>query len=65
MISKGGTATIVNCVCIGMILSVSRYTEKLGQKTDVDPKTKDDKTSNEIGSVGPTSEALNNDSEFS
>jgi hypothetical protein len=48
-----------------MILAVSRYTEKLGQETGVDPETKDDKTTNEISSVGPTSEALNNDSEFS
>ncbi|KAA6350606.1 Lipid II flippase FtsW [termite gut metagenome] len=65
MISKGGTATIVNCVCIGMILAVSRYTEKLGKKPNVELRTKDDKIINEIGSVGPTSEALNNDSEFS
>jgi len=29
LISKGGTSTIINCVYIGMILSVSRYTAKL------------------------------------
>lgn len=28
LISKGGTSTLINCVYIGMILSVSRYTEK-------------------------------------
>ena len=29
LISKGGTSTIINCIYIGMILSVSRYTAKL------------------------------------
>lgn len=29
LISKGGTSTIVNCVYIGMILSVSRYVNKM------------------------------------
>jgi len=29
LISKGGTSTLINCVYIGMILSVSRYTAKL------------------------------------
>lgn len=28
LISKGGTSTLINCIYIGMILSVSRYTEK-------------------------------------
>jgi len=29
LISKGGTSTLINCVYVGMILSVSRYTAKL------------------------------------
>jgi len=29
LISKGGTSTIINCIYIGMILSVSRYTQSL------------------------------------
>ncbi len=29
LISKGGSSTLINCVYIGMILSVSRYTAKL------------------------------------
>ena len=32
LISKGGTSTLVNCVYIGMILSVSRYTILLAEK---------------------------------
>lgn len=33
LISKGGTSTLINCVYIGMILSVSRYTEKQEELT--------------------------------
>ena len=29
LISRGGTSTIINCAYIGMILSVSYYTEKM------------------------------------
>ena len=29
LISKGGTSTLVNCVYIGMILSISRYVNDL------------------------------------
>lgn len=32
LISKGGTATFINCAFIGMILSVSRYTAALEEK---------------------------------
>ena len=32
LISKGGTSMLINCAYIGMILSVSNYTEKLRQK---------------------------------
>lgn len=33
LISKGGTSTIINCIYIGVILSVSRSAKKVGQKT--------------------------------
>ncbi|KAA6332047.1 Lipid II flippase FtsW [termite gut metagenome] len=62
LISKGGTATIVNCVCIGIILAISRYTEKL--EIDTELETDDETAINEIGPVAPTSKALNNDSEL-
>ncbi len=32
LISRGGTSTIINCVYIGIILSVSRYTAKLDER---------------------------------
>lgn len=32
LVSKGGTSTLINCIYIGMILSVSRYTEKLEEE---------------------------------
>lgn len=34
LISKGGTSTLINCVYIGMILSVSRYTLETQQKEE-------------------------------
>jgi cell division protein FtsW len=61
LISRGGTATIMNCIGIGMILSVSRYTERLG-KDDTFPETEENV--DEIGPIAPTSESLNNDSEL-
>ncbi len=33
LISRGGTSTIINCAYIGMILSVSYYTEKMNRNT--------------------------------
>jgi cell division protein FtsW len=35
LISKGGTSTIINCVYIGAILSVSRSAKKRGEKMAV------------------------------
>lgn len=32
LISRGGTSTLINCIYIGMILSVSRYTAKLDEE---------------------------------
>ncbi|MBQ2969998.1 MAG: FtsW/RodA/SpoVE family cell cycle protein [Bacteroidaceae bacterium] len=36
LISRGGTSTIINCGYIGMILSVSYYTEKMNRNTQTD-----------------------------
>ena len=35
LISKGGTSTIINCIYIGAILSVSRSAKKRGEKIAV------------------------------
>ncbi len=35
LISKGGTSTVINCVYIGVILSISRSAKKRGQSTAV------------------------------
>ena len=37
LISRGGTSTLVNCICVGMILSVSRTAKKVD---DTDSKVK-------------------------
>lgn len=34
LISKGGTSTLVNCVYIGMILSISRYVNDLKRRQE-------------------------------
>ena len=31
LISRGGTSTLINCVYIGMILSVSRYAKQVSE----------------------------------
>nr|WP_320036850.1 FtsW/RodA/SpoVE family cell cycle protein [uncultured Bacteroides sp.] len=42
LISKGGTSTLINCVYVGMILSVSRYTAKLEENSSsIDTKVED------------------------
>ncbi len=42
LISKGGTSTLINCVYVGMILSVSRYTAKLeDNSSSIDTKVED------------------------
>lgn len=57
LISKGGTSTWVNCMYIGIILSVSRYTQDLEQKkTPIEDTT--------VVAAEPTSEYMNNDAEF-
>lgn len=35
LISRGGTSTVINCAYIGMILSVSYYTDKLEREAEV------------------------------
>lgn len=42
LISRGGTSTIINCGYIGMILSVSYYTEKMARCVDPMEQTEED-----------------------
>ncbi len=52
LISKGGTSTLINCVYIGIILSVSRYTAQLEEAP----------IQNQLQiAAEPTAEILNND----
>ncbi|WP_321435998.1 FtsW/RodA/SpoVE family cell cycle protein [uncultured Bacteroides sp.] len=46
LISKGGTSTLINCVYVGMILSVSRYTAKLEENENSKDVTVEDTTIN-------------------
>ncbi|BEH00179.1 FtsW/RodA/SpoVE family cell cycle protein [Bacteroides sedimenti] len=46
LISKGGTSTLINCVYVGMILSVSRYTAKLEDNEKLLNSKTDDTTIN-------------------
>lgn len=76
LISKGGTSTLINCVYIGMILSVSRYTAKLeemqlqqnetGQPAPLlltaEAATPDN--SQAQSGAEPTAQILNNDDKF-
>ena len=77
LISRGGTSTIINCVYIGMLLSVSRYTasieqEELLRQAEVAPEksaavllAEAVLAENQVQSAEePTSEVLNSDSEF-
>lgn len=77
LISRGGTSTIINCVYIGMLLSVSRYTasieeEALRQQAETAPEKSAAvllaeavlAESQAQSAEEPTSQVLNNDSEF-
>lgn len=74
LISRGGTSTIINCIYIGMLLSVSRYTAQLDEQKLHDamiPMTIEDTATAEVpfvsqaqSAVEPTAKALNNDEEF-
>ncbi len=50
LISKGGTSTLINCVYIGMILSVSRYT--------IEQEEKEKMTEETIGQTEPSADIL-------
>ena len=77
LISRGGTSTIINCVYIGMLLSVSRYTAKLEEQRahdalipmtveagqgDIEPLLPEN--SQAQTAAEPTAASLNSDSEF-
>lgn len=66
LISKGGTATWINCVYIGMILSVSRYAAHLEELKAKDAKLALEITNNsqEQSAAQPTSELYNSDTVF-
>ena len=66
LISRGGTSTLINCIYIGIILSVSRYTIELEERREA-------AAANQLLSVpatdaneaeSPRSPALNNDDEL-
>lgn len=59
LISKGGTSTLINCVYIGMLLSVSNYTRKLQLK-----KSKKSEQETMIQPAEPTAVLLNEDSKM-
>ena len=76
LISRGGTSTLINCVYIGMILSVSRYTAKLEEQQMHDaqipllvdaenPENPEQPVvSDAQTAVDPTAKAFNSDAEF-
>lgn len=75
LISRGGTSTLINCVYIGMLLSVSRYTARLKEQEEHDAQIPMQIESNNPlaelhpGSEAqtaaePTAKALNSDEEF-
>lgn len=74
LVSRGGTSTIINCVYIGMLLSVSRYTAKLEEQQAHDaliPMTVEAAGGEEPTVISqaqtaaePTSQSLNNDEEL-
>lgn len=77
LISRGGTSTIINCVYIGMLLSISRYVAHLEEQRQHDalipmtvetlpdePSQQSNDDSQAQTAEEPTSEMLNSDSEF-
>ena len=79
LVSRGGTSTIINCVYIGMMLSVSRYADQVERTRQHDariplllattatepPAPTADTGGAEIPPAAePTSAALNNDEKF-
>lgn len=65
LVSKGGTSTLINCIYIGMILSVSRYTAKIEEENanmalmQEQPAVLEAQIAEE-----PTAEIFNSDDEF-
>lgn len=76
LISRGGTSTLINCVYIGMILSVSRYTAKLEEQQMHDAQipllvdaentgnAEQPIVSDAQTAIDPTAKAFNSDAEF-
>lgn len=66
LISKGGTSTLINCAYIGMILSVSRYTQRLEEEQESLTAALPQGEGGEIPieAVEPTAQILNSDAEF-
>lgn len=76
LISRGGTSTLINCVYIGMLLSVSRYTAKLEEQQMHDAQVSQLAVSVDSGNpeqvadsdaqtaLDPTAKVLNSDAEF-
>lgn len=48
LISKGGTSIITNCIYIGMVLSVSRYTMEQEQKAESNPEAMQSEPTSEV-----------------
>lgn len=58
LISKGGTSTLINCIYIGMMLSISRYTRRLDRQREHDKSLKLEVDNQ---AAEPTAEILNED----
>ena len=52
LISRGGTSTLINCGYIGMILSVSYYTEKLNREDSLSEEQDDEEDMDALFKVG-------------
>ena len=54
LVSRGGTSTILSCVYIGIILSVSRFSAKMGEE-----EVEDEEATEEVGEAAVVTEASN------
>ncbi len=70
LISKGGTSTLINCAYIGMILSVSRYTQRLEEEKEAEELAEAERLrllaeeAELVAAAEPTAQILNSDTEF-
>lgn len=70
LVSKGGASMLINCVCIEMILSISRYIAHLGEQkahdTQIQPQIGASATANSEAQAvtEPTAQILNSDAKF-